>query len=65
MNSLESHEFIGYGFAYFIIDITTVSNIIVLELLESKINTTVALTEFLEIGALVAVVYTLIYLASL
>jgi hypothetical protein len=62
MNSSESHRVYRLWFVYFIIAITTASNIIVLELLKSKINTTVTFTDFLKIGALVGV-YTLIYLA--
>lgn len=41
------------------------SNIIVLETLESRMNTTITFTEFFKIGLLVTAVNTLIYLAFL
>jgi Na+/H+ antiporter NhaD/arsenite permease-like protein len=38
------------------------SNIIILEVLESRIGTTITFTEFLKIGAIVTLINTLIYL---
>lgn len=41
------------------------SNIIMLETLETKMNTTITFTEFFKIGLLVTTVNTLVYLAFL
>lgn len=38
------------------------SNIIILEVLESRIGITIAFTEFLKVGAIVTLINTLIYL---
>ena len=41
------------------------SNVIVLEVLESRMGTTITFTEFLKIGALVTIINTLIYIPFL
>jgi len=41
------------------------SNVIVLEVLESRMGTTITFTEFLKIGAVVTIINTLIYIPFL
>ena len=41
------------------------SNVIVLEVLESRMGTTITFTEFLKIGAVVTIINTLIYMPFL